>query len=90
MPDVRRFKCVIDVKERRPACVLIQAALGGNSAIVKEFLPVESWLLAPNDNMFLVEGSKEEWKQFSQELKKRFPIGVRVPPPAPPRRRVSR
>jgi hypothetical protein len=81
---------VVDVKERRPACVLLQAVLGGNSAIVNELLTAEAWLLAPNDNMRMVEGTKEEWKKFGEELKKRFPVGVRVPPPAPPRRRVSR
>lgn len=64
-------KVVIDVKQRRPGCVLLQAALGGDSGIVSTF-PADSWLLAPTDDMRLIEGTPEQWASFTRELKKRF------------------
>ncbi len=84
--DKHTFSLVIDTKQRRPACVLLQAAMGGDSSIVSELLTVDSWLLAPNKDMYLVTGTKEQWRQFGESLKKRFhkPAGK---PPAPPRRR---
>lgn len=35
---------------RRPGCVLLQACLGGSSALAQRF-PTETWLLAPTDDM---------------------------------------
>jgi len=39
-----------DTHLKRPGCVLLQAALGGDIAAVNRF-PVDSWLLAPTDNL---------------------------------------
>ena len=62
---------VIDVKQRRPGCVIIQAMGGCNSSLVSSLFPVESWLLAPTDDMYRVSGTMEEWRGFAEELKQR-------------------
>jgi hypothetical protein len=64
-------RAVVDVKQRRPACVLLQAVWGGDSSVVHK-LPAESWLLAPTDDMHMVEGTDEQWAQFADELAARF------------------
>ncbi len=58
------------MKSRRPGCVLIQAAMGGNSHFVSETFDTRHWLLAPTDNMGMVEGTVAQWKKLSQILDK--------------------
>jgi hypothetical protein len=41
-----------DTKLYRPGCVLVQAAMGGSTALANEF-PTELWLLAPTPDMKL-------------------------------------
>jgi hypothetical protein len=41
---------VYDLKLARPACVLLQAAMGGSPGVAQQF-PSEHWLLAPTPDM---------------------------------------
>ena len=54
-----------DCDLKRPACVLLQAVMGGDSSAVSRFFGAESWLLAPTPGMRLIAGTAEEWKKAS-------------------------
>lgn len=41
---------IFDVDEFRPACVILQAAMGGDMSAARKF-PSESWLLTPTPGM---------------------------------------
>lgn len=66
---------VIDTKQRRPACVLIQAAYGCDSSLAGRLFLSDAWLVAPNDDMYLVSGTKEEWEAYQKELETRTRAG---------------
>jgi hypothetical protein len=70
MTDTR--KLVVDVKQRRPACAIVQAVFGvsGANDILCMFDP-GTWLLAPTDDMHLVEGTMEQWRGFAKECNSR-------------------
>lgn len=44
---------------RRPGCVLLQAAMGGDVAAA-ELFPVETWLLAPTPDMAVYTVTREQ------------------------------
>jgi hypothetical protein len=48
------MKVVYDAVLKRPGCALLQAALGGTNGIADLF-PLDSWLLAPTDDLRLYE-----------------------------------
>jgi hypothetical protein len=62
------FSIVVDVKQRRPACVILQAVFGGNRSIVSQIFPAESWLTAPTNDMRMVTGTIDEWRAFAASL----------------------
>lgn len=53
------MKIVFDIGLMRPACVLVQAALGGDPEVAHRF-PLNSWLLAPTDGMKVYELTEEQ------------------------------
>lgn len=58
---------IYDTDLRRPACVLLQAAMGGTTG--KDFNEVfgaSEWLLAPTPGMKKLQASKEQWIQVSK------------------------
>lgn len=62
---------VYDTDLRRPACVLLQAAMGGS--IGSEFHSVfgaSNWLLAPTPGMKKLSATKEQWLQVVRAEKK--------------------
>ena len=61
-----KIRVVMDVVQRRPACVLLQAAMGGDHAFVSAVFAADSWLITPNENMRLVEATKEQWKEIAR------------------------
>lgn len=67
-------KLVIDVEQRRPGCVLIQAALGGDNHLVSSLFDATSWLVAPTPGMRLVSGTMEQWKAFAKEVNAAHPL----------------
>jgi len=54
-----RIPVAFDTKLMRPACVLVAAGLGGSTEAAKRF-PVETWLLAPTENMGVYWTTPEE------------------------------
>jgi hypothetical protein len=48
------MRVVFDTQLRRPACAILQAALGGDANIATLF-PSESWLTSPTDDMSCFE-----------------------------------
>lgn len=40
-----------DLGQRRPGCVIVQAALGGSPGLVGRYFPSETWLLSPTNEM---------------------------------------
>ena len=62
------IRLVVDVKQRRPACALLQAEFGGDYRLV-HMLPVESWLTSPTPDMKMLTGTRGEWERFGDELR---------------------
>lgn len=73
MQHERVIRLVVDVKQRRPACAILQAVMGGDHSTLSSLLPSTSWLTSPTEDMRMIVGTREEWTQFGSELAKRFP-----------------
>ncbi len=67
------FTLIVDVKQRRPGCALIQA-VGGDTMLLKQLFDAESWLVAPTPDMYSVTGTLEQWEDFAAECRQRFPL----------------
>lgn len=67
------IRLLYDVDLKRPACVLLQAAAGGNTYLLRELFPSEAWLDHPTDGMQMLVGSREQWERLAAEH------GIRVP-----------
>lgn len=63
-------RLVIDIKLKRPACVLLQAGFGGDNGILHQYFDSEDWLVAPTADMRMIEGTPEEWKAFAEKHRK--------------------
>lgn len=62
-----RFVIVYDTDLRRPACVLIQAAMGGDLRAFRYFFGnAAEWLVALTPGMKRVSGTAEEWAKVSR------------------------
>ena len=59
-----------DISLMRPACVLVAAGMGANTRLAHEF-PLNSWLLAPTDNMRVYRITDEQLTQLIQKVKNR-------------------
>jgi len=57
------LRIVYDMKLFRPACVLLQAAMGGDHNVVSANFDARYWLVNPTNDMKLYELSEEELKQ---------------------------
>lgn len=55
---------VADLKTRKIGCVILQVVYGGNSSFVSANVPVELWETGITDDLALVSGSEDEWRQF--------------------------
>lgn len=65
-----QFVVVMDMKQRRPACVLLQAAMGGDPAVVRELFYSEKWLISPTPDMKRIAGTMEQWRGMAKEVNK--------------------
>lgn len=61
------MRLVFDMKLRRPGCVILQAAMGGDTRAANR-LPAESWLVAPTDDMRVYEITEAELDQLAKYL----------------------
>jgi hypothetical protein len=55
-----------DCDLRRPGCVLLQAAMGGNAAVTGQLFDSETWLLAPTPGLVLRKGTLALWKRVAE------------------------
>jgi hypothetical protein len=64
---------VYDFNLKAPACVLLQAAMGGDSNS-KAFNNFDSrhWLVAPTPGMRKVSGTDEQWKMAAEITAKKW------------------
>lgn len=63
-----KTRLLIDVKQRRPGCVLLQAMARGDQSTLHKYFDPNDWLLAPTDEMRVVSGTEEEWAKFSDRF----------------------
>lgn len=61
------MKIVFDVKLRRPACPLLQAAYGCDPHVVYNF-PAETWLTFPTDDMKTYEITKGQLVMLEKKV----------------------
>lgn len=64
------MKLVFDMKLKRPACVLLQAVLGGDKGIANRFSS-ELWLIEPTPDMKLYEINKEQLDKLVEYMDKK-------------------
>lgn len=67
MFDEPVIKLVVDMKSRRPACVILQAIYGGDRSIVSRYFDGGTWLTAPTPDMHMVSGTLSQWREFADE-----------------------
>jgi Iap family predicted aminopeptidase len=70
MSDDTKIKLLVDVKSRRPGCVLLQAVAGGDNHFVSATFDTRHWLLSPTENMGMVTGTVAQWRKLAKELDK--------------------
>lgn len=56
---------VFDIEQMRPACVILQALLGGDGEALKEFFGTEGWLVNPTPDMKRYEATPEQWRRIA-------------------------
>ena len=54
---------IYDVKLRRPACALLQAALGADHSWLGSLFDASTWLTAPTPDMRRLRGTRDEWER---------------------------
>ncbi len=70
--DVTQLRLVVDVVQRRPACVLLQAAYGmGARPRALRYFDAADWLTVPTPDMRIVTGTDDEWRALAQQCAQR-------------------
>ena len=66
---IESIRIAVDVKQRRPCCVILQANFGCERAmrLVGELFDSNKWVLAPNENVRVVTGTLEQIKDFATQ-----------------------
>lgn len=62
---------VVDVKRRRPGCVNLQAAMGGDGTLLRRLFDSQDWVTDHIDDLRVIFGTEEQWRAFSRELERR-------------------
>lgn len=62
---VERGVAVIDIKTKRPACVLLQAVWGGDRSVCN-LVSSSYWHLAPTDDMQMIRGTPDQWAAWAK------------------------
>lgn len=70
----RTYSMAFGLETRRPACVLLQVAYGGDSHAVSEFFDTRHWLLSPSEKFAMVEGTAEQFRGHNERLNRMYPI----------------
>ena len=66
---------VVCVKRRRPACVNLQAAMGGDRRLLMRLFDAQFWVTDGIDDLRLVSGCEGHWQAFARELEWRLQNG---------------
>ena len=68
--DQETVTMVFDVKQKRPACVLLQAAFGcgESNGFLQMNFDSRDWLVVPTQDMRKIPGTKEQWKTLAAWL----------------------
>jgi hypothetical protein len=66
---------VVCVKRRRPACVNLQAVMGGDRRLLMRLFDAQHWVTDGIDTLQLVTGCEEHWQAFARELERRLRNG---------------
>ena len=66
--EERKIVIVFDQKQWKPACVLLQACLGGDSHVTGRLFDATSWLLAPTEDMKRYELTLSEWQKVAKTV----------------------
>lgn len=69
LSDERRYQVVFEQSTKRPWCVLLQAAAGGDHHAVSRFFDPGLWHVAPTDNPVLVAGTADELRALNCRLR---------------------
>ncbi len=64
------MKVVFDIRQMKPGCALLQAALGGTEGIANVF-PAEAWLIAPTDDLKVYEVNECQLNQLIEKVELR-------------------
>jgi hypothetical protein len=58
---------VFDIEQRRPGCVLLQVALGGDVPrdLFAELFPHTTWLVSPTDSMAAYRATDDQLRQLA-------------------------
>ena len=64
----KTYKLLVDVATKRPGCVLLQAACGGDNHLVSALFAPADWVLSPTDKMAMVEGTRDQWERHAALL----------------------
>lgn len=64
----RTFAVVFDREDRRPYCVLLQAAFGGDHGAVSRFFDARHWHVSPTDNPVRVQATASQLEAHNARL----------------------
>lgn len=67
----KTYNLVVDAATKRPGCVLLQVPYGGDSRLVSELFDTEDWVLAPTKEMYVVNGTRQQWERHAELLRLR-------------------
>lgn len=72
MSPTDEITLVVDVKNRRPGCVLLQSAYGCGrfNGFLSRTFDTEDWLLAPSKDFRRVTGTRQQWETHAANLRK--------------------
>lgn len=65
------MKLVFDIKQKRPACALLQVLLGGDLGIANKFVS-ESWLLNPTSDMKVYQITKDQLDEVISKVNTKY------------------
>jgi hypothetical protein len=61
------IRMLFDLELMRPACVILQAISGGDTAAFRRYFGgADNWLTSPTPGMKMVSGTAEEWQYASE------------------------
>jgi hypothetical protein len=61
------MRLCFDLKLMRPGCVLLAAALGGDTELAKQF-DSEKWLLAPTPDLKVYDINKDQFAELVKRI----------------------